>query len=383
MAVGRAAPTPEERHPWSIRVGRLFGIPIDVHVTFVLLLAWIALGPLVAGAPIEKGLASAAFTVLVFGIVVLHELGHALVARRFGCATRRILLLPIGGIASIARPPTRPREEILVAIAGPAVNVALAALVGAYLRLRHGSLGLDQVLESDALGARLFWTNVGLAAFNLLPAFPMDGGRVLRASLAVLVDRARATELAAWIGRGVAVLLGVLGLVFQPMLALVALFVWSAGRAEAYAETTRASLAGVRVAQVMAPDVDPLPGEAALGDVARRILDGNPHDVVVVDEGVAVGLLTRGDVLRGLARGDVEAPIRTLMHHPVVTAAPDEPLLDALERLASSHLGTLLVVDGERVVGIVDAESIGERMVLEGALARRSGRGGAVRPASG
>ncbi len=370
-AAGSPAPTPADRHPWSLRVGRLLGIPIDIHVTFLVLLLWIALSPLATGSSLEKGLESAAFTSLVFGIVVLHELGHALVARRYGCPTTRILLLPIGGVASLARMPTRPLEELLVAVAGPAVNVVLASLLAVWVGVTDPAHGFDVSTPDAALATRLLWVNVGLAVFNLLPAFPMDGGRVLRAVLAMFVDRERATQLAVLAGRAIALGLGVLGLLLQPILALVAFFVWSAGRAEAAMESTRAALAGIRVGQVATGELDALGARVPLAEVAQRILAGSPHDVVVVDGDAVTGLLTRGDVLRGLAKGELDVPIGELMHTSVVTAAPDELLESALPRLEASHLGTLVVVDAGRVVGIVDAESLGERILLARALSRR------------
>jgi Zn-dependent protease/predicted transcriptional regulator len=377
LAIDAPPPAPladADRHPWSIRIGRILGIPIDLHVTFLVLLAWLALTPVAEGASLEKGMASAGFTTLVFATVVLHELGHAIVARRFGCETRRILLLPIGGVASLARMPQRPIEELLVALAGPAVNVVLAiGLAVTSLLLRH-PLTLDEDLDSGFLVARLFWVNVGLCVFNLLPAFPMDGGRALRALLATSMDRVRATSIAAGVGRALAVGLGILGLVFQPMLALVAIFVWSAGRMETAMETAHAALAGISVRDVMSTRLDVADSAETFGVVAERLLGDRPHDVVVTEAGRLAGVLTRGDLLRGLARGDAERSIATTMHRSVVTADPSEPVEDALTKLGPTGLATIVVIDRGAIVGVVDATTIGDRIVLDRArsAARRS-----------
>lgn len=369
-SVPAAVRPPDERHPWAVRVGRVLGIPIDVHVTFLILLGWIGFASLAAGGTVEKAVESAAFTGLVFVTVVLHELGHALVARRFGCQTTRILLLPIGGVASLERMPTRPSEELLVAIAGPLVNVVLAIAIGTFLFFYDHTLGITgAALGDSSMLVRLLWINLGLAAFNMLPAFPMDGGRVLRALLAVFFGRAVATSIAAVVGRGIALALGILGLVFQPMLALVALFVWSAGRMEASMEETRAALEGVRVARVMTTRFDMLPGETPFSQVAERILADRPHEIVLVEDGTVKGLLARRDVLWALARGQLEVPIHDLVQGEVATASPDELLQDALPRLEASGHRTLVVLEAGRVVGVVNAESIGELLFFDRARA--------------
>jgi Zn-dependent protease len=212
---------------WSWRIGRIAGIDIHVHYTFLLLLAWVGVQHYAAHGDLGETMSGLAFIVTLFGIVVLHELGHALTARRFGIRTRNIILLPIGGVAQLERMPEEPRQELLVALAGPAVNMVLAA--GLYVILALGQ-GLSPVGDSLRIGGRfleqLFWVNVSLAFFNLIPAFPMDGGRVLRALLALRMDRVRATAVAARIGQGIALLLVFLGFFYNPMLILIGLFVW-------------------------------------------------------------------------------------------------------------------------------------------------------------
>lgn len=212
---------------WSIRLGRLLGVPVYLHFTFLLLLGWIGLSAL-----FSQGVGAALYGVLtisaIFGCVLLHEFGHVLAARRYGVATRDVTLWPIGGVAKLERMPSRPTEELIVALAGPAVNIAIALLLLPIV-----------LLVPNYFLAQLLVINVALAVFNMIPAFPMDGGRVLRALLAMRGNYLRATEWATTIGRGFAILIGLIGLFGIPQLAdprpiliLIAFFVWSAGARE-------------------------------------------------------------------------------------------------------------------------------------------------------
>lgn len=220
---------------WSIRLGRLFGVPVYLHFTFLLLLGLVGFLGLIQGGPLVA-VSGVVLIAAVFACVVLHEFGHVLAARRYGIPTRDVILLPIGGLARLARMPDEPRQELVVALAGPAVNVVIAALLSPLVYL--GSSGF--------LG-QLFAINVILFVFNMLPAFPMDGGRVLRALLARRMHYVRATDLAASIGKGMAVLLALAGLFgipglwsANPMLLVIAWFVWSgAGREAEMARRSR------------------------------------------------------------------------------------------------------------------------------------------------
>jgi Zn-dependent protease len=218
----------------SWKLGKIAGIDVFVHATFFILVAWVALSAYLPSGSAAAAASGVASILTVFGVVVLHELGHDLVARRFGIATREITLLPIGGISRLERMPEDPRQELQVALAGPAVNVGLAAAAyAALLVLGSGAIDRMSVMEGSFL-ARLFSINLSLALFNLLPAFPMDGGRIFRALLALRMDRARATEVAARTGQVMAVLFGVAGLFFfNPLLVLIAFFVWTGAAQEA------------------------------------------------------------------------------------------------------------------------------------------------------
>lgn len=225
----RRASDPRSMHTgWSLKLGQVKGIGIYVHGTFLILLAWIGLSSALRGHGLTATLEGVLFTVAVFAIVVVHELGHALAAARYGIRTRDITLYPIGGVASLERIPENPRQEFVVALAGPAVNLALAAGLAAILGVEKVPLGVHDVhLIGGSFLTKLMWVNVSLGLFNLLPAFPMDGGRVLRGALALRLGRDRATEIAARVGQVMALGFALLGLFGNPMLLFIALFVWT------------------------------------------------------------------------------------------------------------------------------------------------------------
>ena len=239
----------------SWRIGRIFGIDVYAHFTFLLLLGWVALTHYLTRHEWVDALSGLLFIVTLFGIVVLHELGHALAARRFGIRTRDITLLPIGGVARLERMPDEPRQELLVALAGPAVNVALAVALLGVIQLGAGLAAPGKVVWGGGRFLdQLLWVNVFLAAFNLLPAFPMDGGRVLRALLAMRMDYVRATRIAASIGQTIALVFGYWGLFGNPFLLLIALFVWVGAAQEANMVRLRSALARVPIGRAMITD---------------------------------------------------------------------------------------------------------------------------------
>lgn len=216
---------------WSWHLGRLFGIDTQIHASFLLLVAWVVGGAFLEGGGIAAATYSAVFLVGLFASVVLHELGHALTARAFGVRTRRILLLPIGGMAQIEGMPRNPRAELFIALAGPAVSLLVA---GALALLSMVTAPIPGVIGSipGNFVVTLMWANFMLAIFNLLPAFPMDGGRALRAFLARRHGHLRATELAVLVGKIAAAGLFGFGLFGNPWLMVIAAFIWLAATAE-------------------------------------------------------------------------------------------------------------------------------------------------------
>src|SRR5512147_1158685 len=219
---------------WSWKIGTLAGIELRIHVTFLLLLGWVGAAHWMSGKSLDAALNGLAFILALFGCVLLHELGHSLAARKYGIPTRDITLLPIGGVARLERMPEKPAQEFWVALAGPAVNVVIAALLFAWLNITNGWAPLSRLnVASGPFLERLLVANVWLVLFNLIPAFPMDGGRVLRAVLASRMEYVRATQIAAVVGQGLALVFGLIALFGNPMLLFIALFVWIGASQEA------------------------------------------------------------------------------------------------------------------------------------------------------
>jgi Zn-dependent protease/CBS domain-containing protein len=361
---------------WSWRLGSLLGIDIYIHVTFLALLGWIAVSHLARGHDLGLAASGIALVLLVFAIVVFHELGHALMARRFGIGTRDITLLPIGGVSRLERMPEKPAQELLVAIAGPAVNLALALLLLGALELLEGVVGPGELqVVGGSFLSKLFWINVSLAVFNLIPAFPMDGGRVLRALFALRVDRARATVWAARIGQGIAALFAVAGVLWNPMLLLIALFVWMGAQQESAAVQMRAALRGVSLGEVMITSFETLAATDPLARAAARLVAGFQHDFPVLEDGRPVGVLTRADLARGLTRHGAEAPVGDVMRRDFAVADPGEMLETVIARLGSPGCCAIVAVRGGQVVGMVTPETLGGLVLFEPVL-RHAGRGG-------
>jgi Zn-dependent protease len=219
------------------------------------LIGWIFMAHLGAGQTPAQALAGVGFILALFGCVVLHEFGHALMAQRYGVKTRDITLYPIGGVARLERMPDKPLQELWVALAGPAVNVAIAAALGAWLFISGTWAPLASLsMTAGPLVERLLAVNVSLVLFNLIPAFPMDGGRVLRALLALQLEYTQATQIAAAIGQGLALVLGFAGLFVNPFLLFIAFFVWIGAAQEASMAQMKTALGGIPVARAMLTD---------------------------------------------------------------------------------------------------------------------------------
>ncbi len=364
---------------WNI--GKVAGIQIRLHFTFLVLLVWVGLSHYLQHGRVPDALAGLAFMLALFTIVVLHELGHALMARRFGIATADITLLPIGGVARLERMPDRPRQELLVALAGPAVNVVLATLLFLVLRL---TAQLPQVWDARSIDsnflAKLMMVNISLAVFNLLPAFPMDGGRVLRALLAMRMDYAKATGIAARIGQGMAALFGFIGLFSNPILMLIAVFVWVGAKEESEQARIKSALSGLTVDRVMLTDFRVLAPDDPLAYPVKLVLSGSQQDFPVVEEGLVVGILTRASLLDGLSQSGESGQVREVMQRQFLTAHPTDRVESLLERLGQVECRVLPVAAAGRLVGIFTPENLGEYLMVRAALGGRKGGSTAVPP---
>ena len=364
---------------WSIGIGSIAGIRVELHVTFLLFVGWIAIQDgLLTGHP-ERALSSIALILLVFGCVLLHELGHALTARRYGIRTRDIVLLPIGGVARLERMPDEPAQEIVVAIAGPAVNAAIAAALWVVLGGLTGREAIRPV--GGGLLETLLTINLMLFGFNLIPAFPMDGGRVLRALLALRLPYLKATRIAAMVGQGIALLFGVIGFFYNPMLMFVALFVFLAAGEEHALVRTRASLSGLPARAAMVSDFDALDVHDPIQRAVDRLMAGSQQDFPVTEGGAPVGLLARSDLLLALQRSGPQTPVGEVIAHDHQAAEAGEPLEDVLRRMRELRRPALPVVSGGKLVGMVTLENVSELLLVQEALKRRPAAPTLDRPA--
>lgn len=358
---------------WSITLGTIGGIAVRLHVTFLLLLVWIGISHFLAGGPVAAA-TGLLLMLAIFGSVLLHEFGHAFAARRFGVRTPDITLLPIGGVARLERIPDKPREELIVALFGPLVNVAIAALIYIVLTvLGRPDAARPSGFFTGTLLARLLYVNLWLVLFNLIPAFPMDGGRILRAALAHRMGFSRATEIAANVGQAFAFIFALLGFFFNPLLIFIALFVYLGASGEVPVAQLREFARGIPVSSVMLTRFKALRADSPLSEAIDALLSGSDREFPVVDEdGKVQGMLCREDIIRALSGRGVDVPVGQVMQAPVPTARHNEMLESAFHRMNAGGFPSIPVVDHEHnLVGVLSRENVAEVMMIHNALPRQ------------
>ncbi len=355
---------------WQWKLGRFAGIDVYVHATFLLLIGWVGISHWLEHQSWGEVFNGILFILALFACVVLHEYGHALTARKYGIRTRDITLYPIGGVARLERMPEKPIEELWVALMGPAVNVVIAAALFAYLFLTNGLVPLNQLtVASGSFLERLMTVNISLVLFNLIPAFPMDGGRVLRAILAMRMDYVRATQIAANVGQGLALLFGLAGLFGNPTLLFIAFFVWIGASQEASLVQMKNSVSGIPVTRAMMTDFQTLSPRDNLARVVGLVLSGSQHDFPVVDgDGRVVGILERDAFIAALSQQGQFAPVVGVMRSNPPEVDSYDMVEMALLRLQESGAKALPVTHGGRFVGLVTAENITEFLMIRSAL---------------
>lgn len=341
----------------SLQLGSVAGIRIQVHWTFILIVGWVALTSLATRPSLIGAALNVGFILVLFGCVLLHELGHALAARLFGIMTQDITLLPIGGVARLERMPRKPIQELIVALAGPAVNVAIAALLLAILLPTVGTQGLAAVpLQSGGFLQQLLVINLMLVVFNMLPAFPLDGGRVLRALLAMVFNYATATRIAARCGQAAAVGLGLLGLA-NPFMLVIAAFIFFGAAAEARQVSMREEFGEFTVRDGMRRTFRAVPAQTSVRELASELLNGSEQDYPVVDDGALVGMLRRDVFLQALGR-DPSAMVSDVMERDVPTVDESDTLVAVLDKVASQNGRLFPVTSAGRLTGLLDLQNV-------------------------
>jgi stage IV sporulation protein FB len=364
---------------WSIPIGWVKGTVVRLHFTFILFLAWIGVA-LFAQGGMQAALGGIGFLLLLFLCVVLHEFGHILAARHFGIHTPEVLLLPIGGVSRLERIPERPREELFIALAGPAVSLAIAAALVAILGGFPGPAEILAAPSGRSLLAQLAFANLGLLIFNLFPAFPMDGGRVLRAILSARFGHLRGTRIAARTGQLVAVLVGMIALMTgQVLLVAICFFVYLAAGSEAGLAQVRAATAGIPAGEVMVTIFESLAADAPLVDAAEALIRTSQLEFPIVDgNGRFVGLLTRSDIVKAMEELGANAPVARAMQTDIPLVARWDHLDGAFDMLQHESPAVGVIDPDGRLVGLITRENLLEKLMLSQARTRHV-RGAAKR----
>jgi Zn-dependent protease/predicted transcriptional regulator len=358
---------------WSWKLGEIRGIGVYMHATFLILIGFVVLSHHSAGHSLTKTLEGVGFILAIFACVVLHEFGHALMADRYGIKTKDITLLPIGGIARLERMPEKPIEELWVALAGPAVNVVIAAGLFAWLQFAGAFAPLEQVsVTSGPFLERLLFVNIILVVFNMLPAFPMDGGRVLRALLATKLEYALATQIAANIGQAMALFFAFIGFFINPFLIFIALFVWIGATQEASMATMKSALGGIPVKRAMMTDFRSLKPNDTLQRAVELVLATPQQDFPVVDDGTVVGVLPSRELMVALQKQGQEALVGDVMRRDFLSVDANDMLDTALTRVQASECClTAPVMQHNVMVGLLTAENVREFLLIAAALGER------------
>lgn len=360
----------------ALTIGKIAGVRVQVHWTFVLLILWIIFAGIWAGTSTAGILWSNLFVIVLFGCVVLHELGHALTAKRFSIPTNEITLLPIGGVASLEDIPEEPREELLITLAGPLVNILIAFLL--YLIIPFDflqELDEEQIQQFfSEISARnflflLFYANVILAVFNFIPAFPMDGGRILRALLSMRINRVKATQIAANLGQLVAIIFFFFGLLYNPFLALIGVFIFFGAFGENVMVQQLTLLRGYKVKDAMMTDITVLDPSDSLESVIELILSGTERDFIVTnsDSNNPVGIVYSQNIIKAMKGKDESLTVRDVMSSEFDIIKESDRLTEIYRKMQSGQKSFLPVTDGVSLTGAIDMTNISEFMIFKSA----------------
>lgn len=359
---------------WSLKIATIAGTEVRIHLTFFILLVFVAMQGMSGGQGTSGAIEAVLFVSAAFFCVLLHEFGHVFAARGYGIRTPDITLLPIGGVARLERMPRKPTHELVVAICGPLVNVAIAGAIWL-------ALGIKVAMTSDLHFGQAghFWENLMrwnliMVAFNLIPAFPMDGGRVLRAFLAMFADYGKATRWAATIGQGIALSVALWMLLskeFHPVLLLIAFFIFMAAGQEAAAVTQEEATSGLRVRDGMVTEFHTLSAKATLRDAVDLLLAGTQQDFPMLDTGGnMLGILTRNRLISALSEHGALHPAVEVLQPCADSVTPMVSLAEGLERLRATSCPAIPVVDpvNGKLIGLLTAENVGEVLMVRAAL---------------
>jgi Zn-dependent protease/CBS domain-containing protein len=354
----------------SLLIARIAGIRILVHWTFLLLIGWIVFQEVGKGSDTTTILATIGLVLALFACVVLHELGHSLTAKRYGIDTRKITLLPIGGVASLERIPEDPKQELWVALAGPAVNVVIALLLLPFISFQEllSDRSLLSVTNLQGFLVSLFSANVFLVIFNAIPAFPMDGGRILRALLALRLGRIKATNIAAGLGQFLAIGFVFWGLFNNPFLVLIGVFVYFGAQSENVLVQQTELLRDYTVQNAMMTNFVTLSPTDTVKDAADKLLSGSDYDLIVVENDQAIGVMTRSRIIDSLRENRLDTPVTQVMQTEFDTVQLHAPLTDVYAFVQRKPNSFFPVLENNTLRGVIDMSNINEFVMIRSAL---------------
>ena len=356
----------------SLRLIRIAGIDVFIHWTFLILIAWVIFSGLRIGQDWERILFSLLFILLLFVCVTMHEYGHAIVARQYGVKTMDITLLPIGGIARMDKFPDNPKQELKIAIAGPLVNFVIAVILFFFYYFLDAPDSFDNLMDLKpsltSLTLNLIIANIAIGVFNLIPAFPMDGGRILRAFLAMRTSRVNATKKAASVGQIIAMVFGITGVFFNPFLIIIAVFVFLGAQFEASSVESISFLEGYKVREVMRTKYTVLNGEAPVSKAVEELLAGADQDFVVTEAEKIIGILSRTQLIKAISEDKVKSPIREIIRTNYCEVEVGDEIKNLYSLMQENKYKILPIMDKGKFIGIVDMENLLEFIMIKSAL---------------
>ncbi|SMD44279.1 Zn-dependent protease (includes SpoIVFB) [Aquiflexum balticum DSM 16537] len=357
---------------FSLFLGKYKNVKVFIHWTFSLLLLWIIISNLRQGMPWIDIFWIIIFVLALFFCVVLHEFGHALAAQKYGIQTKDIVLYPIGGIARLEKLPEDPKQELWVAIAGPLVNIGLFIILSTILSITGFDLeNLEEIkINPNTIILYLASANLVLALFNLLPAFPMDGGRVLRAFLAIRLPRAKATQIAGGIGQFLAIFFIFFGLFNNPILVLIGLFIFLGAGAEVSHTQQESFLKGYKVNDALMLKFQIISFDAPLSKAVEKLLNSQATHFVVVKDDVAIGTLSRNEIIKGLQEGNESTLVEKVADFNPLKIETQQDLDEAWRNMMSKNKKVAFVIENGHFLGILDQENISEFVMVKSALTK-------------
>ena len=354
---------------YSLSLGTIFGIKVQIHWSFLILLGWIVMKNMRSGSGTEQTLWSVLFILTIFLCVTMHEFGHALAARKFGIKTKDITLLPIGGLARLERIPEKPKEELIVALAGPLVNVVIVAVIYPFVHFTMDIANVKQLesITSDNFIFNLMVINLWLAIFNLIPAFPMDGGRVLRALLAMKMQRHKATEIAVRIGQLAAVGFVILGIFSNPFLIFIGLFIIMGAQAELEMTKSGFMLKGIILKDVVMKNYESIDENETIETAVNKLLNGQSKNFLVTKNQQPIGTLSRDEIIEALQTGGNKLPIHNAMNKDLIAFDANQPIDTIYQAMVISKNQFATVYENKILIGTVDLENILEYLMVKNA----------------